>query len=386
MSSAKVLRTKKTWLIYVFLCCYVFFMNLPGPINGFLKEEFKLDFTLLSLHASAFALGVVLCGLFGNKVLRHLTYWQGLAIGSIGLGLGGLLIGFGLSPFVTVSGLFITGLVGTLILSIYPSVLEEEMGPQQAIGISEANMFASVVASIAPLVIGLSATHLNSWRPVVVVYSIGVAIIGLRLLLDKRASHKPSTVRTTESNLKGQLPRKFWLFWVCLVLGVSVEFCTIYWTSLYSETVLHLTRSQSAQIVSLFLAGMVIGRLAGSRLVKRFSPNTVLNGSVLIAFLGFSLFWWAPSVVVALFGLVLMGPGVANFYTMVLSLAMEASNGNPLLAGARATLASGLAVLILPLTLGFLAQNLGIWKAFGLVGVLILLLFSVLRLANRVRD
>jgi MFS family permease len=79
-----------------------------------------------------------------------------------------------------------------------------------------------------------------------------------------------------------------------------------------------------------------------------------------------------------------MGLGVSNFYTMVLSLALDASDGNDKLAGSRATLASGLAILILPLLLGYLADQLGIRLAFGLVGVLIVLLSTILRLAANI--
>ncbi|MGB4594467.1 MAG: MFS transporter [Anaerolineaceae bacterium] len=383
MSSANIVRNNKTWLIYIFLCCYVFFMNLPGPINGFLKDEFQLDYTLLSLHASAFALGIVLTGLFGHFVIDRLTQWQGLAIGTIGLGAGGLMIGFGASPFVTIAGLFITGLVGTLILSIYPAVLKEEMGKHQAVGISEANMFASIVASIAPLVIGFSAARLGSWRPVVVIFSVLVGLLGLWLILDKRVNHKPIVVTDEGVRQKGRLPRKFWLYWISLVLGVSVEFCTIYYASLYSKQVLELTQSQSVQSLSLFLAGMVIGRLVTSNLVKRFSRNSILVTSIIVAAVGFGLFWWAPSTTVALLGLCLMGLGVANFYTMILSLALDASDGQEKLAASRTTLASGLAVLSLPMVLGVLADRMGIWAAFGLVGVLLMLLSGMLRWAAK---
>jgi fucose permease len=78
-----------------------------------------------------------------------------------------------------------------------------------------------------------------------------------------------------------------------------------------------------------------------------------------------------------------MGLGVANFYTMILSLALDASAGREKLAATRLTLASGIAILILPFVLGYLADHLGIWLAFGLVGVLLIGLSLVLRLANQ---
>ena len=384
VSSAKVIRNKKIWLIYIFLCCYVFFINLPGPINAFLKDEFQLDYTLLSLHASAFALGVVLTGLFGHIIIDRLTQWQSLAVGTIGLGAGGLLVGFGNSPFLTISGLFITGLIGTLILSIYPAILKQEMGEHQAVGISEANMFASIVAALAPLVIGFSADRFYSWRPIVLLFSALVGLLGLWLIFDKSVNQKPVIGPAGNLPPHGRLPGKFWLYWTSQALGVSIEFCTIYWASLYLINTLHLTQTQSAQALSLFLAGMVVGRLVTSKLVMRYSRGSILTGSIVLVSIGFGLFWWAPSVFLTLFGLTLMGLGVANFYTMILSLALDASAGREKLAATRLTLASGIAILILPFVLGYLADHLGIWLAFSLVGVLLVLLTRVLWIASKI--
>ena len=384
MSSAKVVRTNKIWLTYVFLCCYVFFINLPGPINGFLKDEFQLDYTMLSLHASAFAVGIVVTGLFGYRLIKRLTHWQGLALGATGLGLGGLIIGFGRSPYLTITGLFVTGLIGTLILSIYPTVLKEEMGEQQSVGISEANVFAAIIATLAPLVIGFSAARFMSWRPAVLVVSSLVGALGLWSIFLNRKNSNPTPNLGSTAQSQGRLPLKYWVYWTGLMLGVSVEFCTIYYSSLYAQNILNLSATQSTQALSLFFAGGIIGRLVASKLVKKFGRGKILVVAIFLALLGFGLFWLAPTVWTALLGLFLMGLGVSNFYTMVLSLALDASNGNDKLAGSRATLASGLAILVLPLLLGYLADQLGIRLAFGLVGVLIVLLSTILRLAANI--
>ena len=134
----------------------------------------------------------------------------------------------------------------------------------------------------------------------------------------------------------------------------------------------------------MFFAGGIIGRLVASKLAKQLGRRKILVGAIVLALLGFGLFWLAPVTWVALLGMFLMGLGVSNFYTMVLSLALDASDGNDKLAGSRATLASGLAILLLPLLLGYMADHLGIRLAFGLVGVLIVLLSTVLRIAANV--
>jgi fucose permease len=62
---------------------------------------------------------------------------------------------------------------------------------------------------------------------------------------------------------------------------------------------------------------------------------------------------------------------VAGLFPLVMSLAISSST-NSVQASARATLASGSAVLLMPLILGQLADTLGIQLAYGLVALLII--------------
>jgi fucose permease len=75
---------------------------------------------------------------------------------------------------------------------------------------------------------------------------------------------------------------------------------------------------------------------------------------------------------------------VANFYPLILSLAIGAANGETTQAGARATLASGTAILILPLALGSLADSIGIHQAYGIVIILLTGIVLIQLVAKRI--
>ena len=105
--------------------------------------------------------------------------------------------------------------------------------------------------------------------------------------------------------------------------------------------------------------------------------------SILLASLGFLIFWRTENVVLGLSGLFLTGLGVANLYPLILSLAIGAANGNTVQAGARATLASGTAILALPLALGRLADAAGIRSAYGVVLILLMTGFLINLIAGR---
>jgi fucose permease len=181
------------------------------------------------------------------------------------------------------------------------------------------------------------------------------------------------------------LPRLYWFYWTGLILSVSVEFCMISWSGDYLASHLGLGAARGSQLTSLFLAGMVIGRLAGSRMVLRHAAQRLVAGSILLAAIGFLLFWKTGSAPLVLGGLLVTGLGVASLYPMLLSLALGVSAGQAVQASARATLASGLAILASPLLLGGLADAVGIARAYGVVVLLLAGVSVAVRMAERQR-
>jgi len=131
------------------------------------------------------------------------------------------------------------------------------------------------------------------------------------------------------------------------------------------------------------LAGMMMGRLIGSRLVRRGGEHRLVLGSIFTAVCGFLMFWLAGPAALVLAGLLLTGLGVACLYPMLQSLALRATPGQSVQASARTTLASGVAILASPLLLGSLADAMGIARAYGVVAVLLMGVFAMLQLANR---
>jgi fucose permease len=374
-------RDRFTWLAYLSLAFYAYFLNVLGPITPFLKEELQLSYTVSSLHFTAFALGILLIGLGGHWLIQRIGRWPSLWIGMIGMSLGALLLLIGRNPLITIGASFLMGLVGSLILAIVPATLSDQHGELRAVALSEANMISSIVASAAALMVGWSANLTGGWRPALGI--IALTPIILFLILGKGTASVETSIAEDPTQSNQPLPGLFWMYWVAIVLGVSVEFCMIFWSADYLENVLRMVKANAAQAVSLFLAAMILGRIAGGRLVQRFSARRVVTISILLASIGFLVFWRTENVFIGLSGLFLTGLGVANLYPMLLSLTIGAANGKTVQASARATLASGTAILTLPLILGRLADAVGIRSAYGVVILLLISVFLISQIAGR---
>lgn len=94
-------------------------------------------------------------------------------------------------------------------------------------------------------------------------------------------------------------------------------------------------------------------------------------------------YWLGGSAQLALLGLFLTGLGVASLYPLILSLAIETAPGQSALATTRASLASGVAILVLPLFLGRMADAVGIRLAYGVVVAVLVGLLAILLAARK---
>ena len=64
-------RDRFTWLAYLSLAVYGYFLNGLGPITPFLKEELHLSYTVSSFHFTAFAVGILLIATLAIVITRY---------------------------------------------------------------------------------------------------------------------------------------------------------------------------------------------------------------------------------------------------------------------------------------------------------------------------
>ena len=371
-------RSRSTWLAYCVLAFYSYFLNALGPVTPFLRAELHLSYTTAGWHFTAFAIGILLAGLLGARLVARVGRWQARWIGVGGITAGCLLLVTGRHPLITVGGTLLMGAVGSFILAIVVSSLSDEHGPLLAIALTEANLLASAVSALAGVAVGLAARSPLGWRGGLVVPLLAAPL----LYLANRDVAIPAPRTPSAADRGDSLPPAFWVLWCALVAVVSVEFCLIFWAAAFLSDGLGVPRERAALSVSVFLAAMLAGRLAGSRLVRRIPAMRLLPRALLLAAAGFLAYWRAPDPAIAFLGLFTCGLGVANLYPFILSLALATTTASDA-AAARATLASGVAISSLPLLLAQLADAFGIRPAHALVVVLLAVAWGLVRVAAR---
>lgn len=373
-------RDRLTWLAYAMLAYIGFTQSMLGPLMPFLRNELNLNYTQGGFLPAALATGLILSGLFGDWFARHggrrIVFWGG----AIGLATSAALLGLGNRFELALIAVLGMGFGSSLTQVMIQAILSDQHAERRAIAFTESNVAASLSATLTPLVIGILQAAGAGWRAISVLVVLFLALLAMifhRQSIPDRAIDRSQSVSVT-----GSLPISFWSYWIVLFLVVAIEMAIIVWATDFLASVARLSRIDAALGFSAFPAAMLVGRIAGSRLTRRWSSLTLLLIALVVTMVGFPVFWLTRLPTLNIIGLFITGLGIANLFPLSLSIAVGLAAGQSNLASARVSLGVGTALLIAPLSLGWAADRLGLQNAYGMV-IALLIAASAVVMNNR---
>jgi fucose permease len=381
-AQAAFARDSATWMTYGLVGFFAFMETVLGPIMPFLRRELDLGYAAASLHFSAFALGAVLLGFFGDRIVGRWGRRAALWGGAFGMAAGALLLILGQSAWGTVPATFAMGICGALLIVTSQAVLSDRHGEYSAVALTESNVTASACAIIAPLLVGASAASGLGWRAALVVPAVALVLLAARYF-SQPLDLPPNAAENDAPADAPTLPPLYWAFWVLVALGVASEWCVGYWGADFLADGTGLTRPAAATSLTAYFAAMLAGRVVSSRLARTLPPAILLAATLFLALFGFPLFWLSPGTLLALAGLFVTGLGIGGVYPLGVSAAIASAPGNTDAAAARLSVGGGGAILVAPFVLGTLADRVGISTAFGIVVPMLLAALVLALIAGR---
>lgn len=356
-------RDDVTWLMYGMLGFFNYLLSGLGPLMAVLRVELGFSYTVTSLHFSAFAVGMIVAGLVGDRCVsrwgRKAVFWAGAA----GLSAGAVALTLAQQAGLTIASVLLMGSIGSLTLVLIPAVLADRHGAMRTMAIVEANILSAATGALAGLLIGAAQVTALGWRAAWLLALLIPLYLAYRYW---RVPLPPLRRSSSQRTAAAPLPAAYWAYWLTVVLVVGVEYSLIFWGADFLVSA-GLSVGAAATTVSLFLWGMVAGRIAGRQIAQRIATPRLLRLALGLAGGGFLLYWLSPSAILTVAGLFVAGVGVANLFPLAAALALGAAPGLSNEAGARLSFASGAAILAAPLLLGALAEAFGIWLAYTIV-------------------
>jgi MFS family permease len=363
-----------TWTAYLLMVCEGYLIYAVGFINPYLQQDLGVPPWASALPNSTMAIGLLAGGAVARAVNARIgpryavRAWTGL------MALAAVLMAIPISIVPVLVGAFaFGGSVGGMLVHVNSAL---GVGPRGGTMLMRANVWSVVGGLAGPLVLSAAAAAAGWWLGMLVPIPFLVALVVL--LPASPARDRP----VAHDEVAAGLPRAYWMSWLFLTLSIGAEFSFVVWGSQVVSARTGITDVEATRLASLYVLGMISGRVALSSGLGRGSRSLpLLRGSAALAVVGAVMIWLATQPEVAGLGLLLGGLGIAAIYPLGASLALAHAPGAPVRASARLTAASGVAILVAPLAIGLVAGSVGVPGAwlivFGLLGMGLVLVLRI---------
>jgi fucose permease len=367
-----VLRDRSTWITYVQVGLFGYFLYSFGPTIALLRDETGTSRTVASLHGTAMAIGSIVVGLSAPYVVKAVGRGHLMRGGSVLVALGLALYVAGGSLPLTLLGILVASVGGTAALvganAFMPD--HQDRGPATPQAMTEMHAFGAVMGLLGPLAVGIAVGLAWGWRPAVV--AGGVAFLVLEVVRGRRVRDFDGRLGEEGAQHPPSAPfsRTFWIALVVFTCSAGLEFSLTFWGSDLVRERAGLGEAAAAAAIATIVGGLAIGRVVGSQVVARFDSEIVLSNSFALSVVGFAIAWVSTVPAIMLTGLLVTGLGMGLQSPLGIERAVRASGAQVDRAAGLTSVAAGAASGIAPFALGALADAVGVHTAFLIVPVL----------------
>jgi FHS family glucose/mannose:H+ symporter-like MFS transporter len=359
------------YLAYASNFTWVMVIGLLGPSIPKIIEDLQISYTQAGLFFTMLSLGslfgTTLTGIASDYLNRKILFGMVALILALGLAGMGLAVSY-LAVLLIILGYSLfgspAGTVGqSIMLSMFPERRERYISLQTS--------FAALGSLTAPLLVWLNLRGGLSWRWSFIETGGIAALLFIWILI---VPLPRSTGRMIGwKNLSGILGNPRILFSALLIfLSVAPDLGFSYWLAEHFNTELGVSQELSAAVVSVFLVGMIGGRLLTSRLLRSFASAWILKAGMVLSLSSLVVFLSVPWIPVKLIALMLYGLGTAPVFPLLMARGTALYPNQPGTVSGVLFGSVSLGGMTFPLLLGAVASSVGIRLTYVLVGVIIL--------------
>jgi len=350
---------------------WVMVIGLLGPSIPAIIEDLGISYTKAGLFFTMLSLGSLFGTPFGGIASDYLNRKALFAVVALSLAIG--LAGMGIPasyaailPIILAYSFFGSpaGTVGqSIMLAMFPDRRERYISLQTS--------FAALGSFTAPLLVALNFTVGLSWRwPFIETGGLALLLFLFILLVPlPRAAGRAMSWK----NLSRVLGNPRVLFSALLIFfSVAPDLGFSYWLAEHFKTELGQPLSLSSAVVSVYLVGMIAGRLAISRLLERFTSPRLLTSGMMLSLASLIVFLKVSWIPMKLLAVVLYGLGTAPVFPLLMARGTALFPDQPGTVSGVLFGSVSLGGMVFPLLLGVVASRLSIGLAYILVGIIIL--------------
>lgn len=331
----------------------------------YLQSALSLRYTPVALVQVSFYLAYFLFSPLSGYLFQNRSYLEGIKAGLFIGSLGTLTLYWAsvtLSFSLILLGVFILG-AGIAALQVTGNPYTLMIGrPQTAPArLTLAQAFTSLGTILAPyfgavFILSLSGTHY--------LYLL-LTVLWMGVLLFTLFTTLPDGKEPKEKNPGNPLHEPFvWLGALAIACSTGMEVTISTYVTKFTSEMTNLSLVSSGKLMMIFWSGFFLGRLMGSRLLRRYSASTLIYGSVLSgAFL--TLLAVLFSGYVAVIAILLTGFSLSVLFPVIFSQVLEYCE-SPRGAVSGFLCMANIGGAVFPLIQGYLADTYTLHRSFVL--------------------
>ncbi|MBK7175077.1 MAG: MFS transporter [Bacteroidales bacterium] len=323
--------TKKIRVSFVLPVLMSFFVmsfcDLVGIGVDRIKLEFGLSNTMVQLIPSAvfiwfFFLSVpvgVLQDRFGKRNILNL----GMIITAIGL----LVPFFIFSKAAIFFGFALLGIGNTIVqVSANPLMVDVVPSDKTSSFLSFSQFVKAVGSMIAPFVAAYFANQFGDWKLMFLAFGIvsilAVLWLGVTKIEETRNTEKRATIGSSLS-LLGNNYIALMVLGIFLVVGIDVGINAVSGQFLLKKFEGSITQEFAEKGRSIYFFGKMLGTFAGALMLAKLSSRKFLFWTTILGLVSVLALMVAPSQMLAMGVIFVIGLGVANVFPLIFSLTVE---------------------------------------------------------------
>lgn len=311
-------RDAATVVVFSGLLVFGLLNAVLGPALPYLRATEGISYLVAGLHQVAFAAGGGLAGVLAVGPAGRRSRPAMICLGLAGAAVAGLGVGYGDSALITIAAAFLMSLCATSALVRMWAALADEHQARRAIAMTEGEILVSLGGIAMPLLVAALAATALSWR----FAFVAIALPAAASVMAIRSTTLPAV---TPAPRAPDAAHRLTPTLVVVFAIVGLEFALSFWLASYLNDSVGLARHDAVLMVSGLYAANLAGRLLASRLARRYPPERLLAGALLLALAGAPFLLAARSAAPAIAGIALAGVGIGAMFPLTSSLHVGAS-------------------------------------------------------------
>lgn len=357
-------------------------IGLLGPSVPAIIHDLGIGYARAGLFFTAGSLASLVSTPLGG--IASDTPYRRVLFAVVALLLGTGLIGLALAPTYALifAAIFFFNLFGGAAIGVSQSIMVDLYPAGRERLLTVQGVFASLGSFVAPLLVALNYARGASWRWPYGEAAVLAMLLFLAVLLTPLPKH--SEKKVSWGDLRRVLGRPRVLASACLLLlAIAPEWGFVFWLTEHFKTDLRVSLQLSSAVASVFLVGMISGRLFTSRLAGLLPARRIVQAGLILAMAGLAVFLLVRSIPVKVAAILIYGLGVAPVFPILMACGTSAAPDRPGTATGVLYAFVSLGSMLFPLLLGVLASVGGIQRAYAFIEIILLGLLIAVTLLRK---